>query len=60
MQGLLTLAQEQFPQSAIVQARWGDYYLALNDKPKARAAYQAALLQNPEDKELLEKLGKLR
>ena len=56
VQGLLELAQEQFPQSAIVQARWGDYYLAINDKSKARAAYQAALLQNPQDKELMETL----
>ena len=55
-QGLLALALEQFPQSGIVQARWGDLYVRQGEKAKAVVAYQAALRQNPDDKELQEKL----
>ena len=54
--GLLALALEQFPQSAIVHARWGDYYAAIGDQAKAAASYQTALRLNPDDKELREKL----
>ena len=55
-QGLLALALEQFPQSGIVQARWGDLYVRQGEKAKAVVAYQVALRQNPADKELQEKL----
>lgn len=55
-EGLLTLAQEQFPQSAIVFARWGDLYARQGQIAKAISAYQTALLLNPEDKDLQEKL----
>ena len=59
-EGLLTLAEEQFPQSAIVFARWGDLYASRRDTNKAVAAYQTALRLNPDDKELREKLLVLR
>ena len=55
-EGLLTLAQEQFPQSAIVYARWGDLHARRGDKLAARQAYETALHLNPDDKELKEKL----
>ncbi|MGY2134256.1 serine hydrolase [Hymenobacter sp. HD11105] len=55
-QGLLELALEQFPQSAVVHTRWGDLYLGRGDKPRAIAAYQTALRLDPDDKELREKL----
>ena len=58
-EGLLTLAQEQFPQSGIVFARWGDLHVRRGDKAKGVKAYEAALRQNPDDKELREKLAAL-
>lgn len=58
--GLLALALEQFPQSAIVHARWGDYYAAIGDQTKAAASYQTALRLNPDDKELQENLLALK
>ena len=55
-EGLLQLAQEQFPQSGVVQARWGDLYARQGQRDRAIGAYQAALRANPEDKDLREKL----
>lgn len=55
-EGLLTLAQERFPQSAVVFARWGDLHTCRRDTNKAVAAYQTALRLNPDDKELRGKL----
>ncbi|GAB3298454.1 serine hydrolase domain-containing protein [Hymenobacter tenuis] len=59
-QGLLELALEQFPQSAIVHARWGDLYLSRGDKPRAIASYETALRLNPSDQDLQEKLLALK
>ena len=59
-EGLLTLAREQFPASGIVQARWGDLYARRGERAQAIAAYQAALRQNPEDKDLQDKLLALK
>ncbi len=58
-EGLLGLALEQFPRSAVVHARWGDLYLSRGDKPQAISSYQTALRLNPEDKNLQEKLATL-
>ena len=55
-EGLLNLALEQFPQSAIVFARLGDVRLRQGDKAAAISAYQTSLRLNPDDKELREKL----
>ncbi|RSK25228.1 serine hydrolase domain-containing protein [Hymenobacter metallilatus] len=55
-EGLLTLAREQFPQSAVVFARWGDLYARLGNKTQAIEAYQQALRLYPEDKDVREKL----
>lgn len=55
-EGLLTLAQEQFPQSAVVFARWGDLHARQGQIAKAISSYQTALRLNPEDKDLQEKL----
>ncbi|WP_051719122.1 serine hydrolase domain-containing protein [Hymenobacter sp. IS2118] len=56
VEGLLALALEKFPQSAVVHARWGDLYLSRGDKPQALTSYQTALRLNPGDKALQEKL----
>ncbi|GAA4015879.1 hypothetical protein GCM10022408_31610 [Hymenobacter fastidiosus] len=56
VEGLLSLALEQFPQSAVVHARWGDLYAVKGDTPRAIGAYQTALRFNPDDKDLQEKL----
>jgi CubicO group peptidase (beta-lactamase class C family) len=40
---LLGVAQGQYPRSAAVQARWGEYHLRTGDTTRARAAYGAAL-----------------
>ncbi|SHJ11430.1 CubicO group peptidase, beta-lactamase class C family [Hymenobacter daecheongensis DSM 21074] len=56
IEGLLGLALEQFPQSAVVHARWGDLYAVKGDTPRAIGAYQTALRLNPDDKDLREKL----
>ena len=55
-EGLLTLAREQFPESAIVFARWGDLYARQGNKPRAIEAYQQALRLYPDDKDVQEKL----
>ena len=55
-EGLLNLAMEQFPQSAIVFARLGDLRLRQGDKAAATSAYQISLRLNPDDKELREKV----
>ena len=55
-EGLLNLAMEQFPQSAIVFARLGDLRLRQGDKAAATSAYQTSLRLNPDDKELREKV----
>ncbi|TYZ06378.1 serine hydrolase [Hymenobacter lutimineralis] len=59
-EALLNLAQEQFPQSSIVFARWGDLYVRQANKPKAIEAYQQALRLYPEDKDVQEKLRALQ
>ena len=55
--GLLELAREQYPQSGIVAARWGDWHALMGDKPQAAQEYRLALRDNPADKDLLEKLA---
>ena len=55
-EGLLNLALEQFPVSAIVFARLGDLRARQNRPAEAISAYQKALQLNPDDKELQEKL----
>ncbi|MGI4736837.1 MAG: serine hydrolase [Janthinobacterium lividum] len=55
--GLLELAREQYPQSGIVAARWGDWHALTGDKPHAAQEYRLALRDNPADKDLLEKLA---
>jgi len=59
-EGLLNLAREQFPESGIVQARWGDLHARRGERPQAIAAYQAALRHNPDDQELRDKLRALQ
>jgi len=59
-QTLLTLAEEVFPKSGIVQARWGDYYAALGDPARARAAYEAVLRLDPTDGYAKERLAEMR
>jgi CubicO group peptidase (beta-lactamase class C family) len=56
---ILELALEQHPNSAIVYARWGDFYLFLNDKTNAIKSFQKALELDPNDKESEEKLKQL-
>lgn len=55
--GLLELAREQYPQSGIVAARWGDWYALVGDNQQAAREYQLALRDNPADKDLLAKLA---
>ncbi|GGG60278.1 serine hydrolase domain-containing protein [Hymenobacter glacieicola] len=55
--GLLELARQQYPQSGIVAARWGDWYALTGDKPQAAREYRQALRDNPTDQDLLEKLA---
>jgi CubicO group peptidase (beta-lactamase class C family) len=57
---LLTLADERFPNKAIVQARWGDLYRKQGDRAKAIAAYEAALRLDPSDTDSKEYLAQLR
>ena len=54
---LLALAQEQFPQSALVFARLGDLYQKQGDKFRARRAYQESLRLDPDNRELRETLA---
>ncbi len=56
---VLELALEQHPNSAIVYARWGDFYLARNDQAGALKSYRKALELDPTDKALKEKINEL-
>ncbi len=58
-EGILGLARQQFPESAIVYARWGDLYEKRGQKPEAIEAYQTALKYNPSDEEIKGKLAGL-
>ncbi|RDC65664.1 serine hydrolase domain-containing protein [Adhaeribacter pallidiroseus] len=58
-EGILQLADERFAQSSIVLARWGDLYQLQGKIKEATAAYQQALKDNPQDKELQQKLSAL-
>lgn len=57
---LLELATEQHPKSSVVFARWGDYYLKMNDKPNAIINYKKAVALDPINNEsIAEELKKL-
>jgi CubicO group peptidase (beta-lactamase class C family) len=56
----LEVAQELFPKSSIVLTRWGDYFFLVNDKKTASEYYNKALLLNPSDTYLLERLQELK
>lgn len=57
---LLELAEEQHPQSSLVFARWGDYYLKTGDRSAAIQAYQRAEQLDPADPELKLILARLK
>jgi len=57
--GILELARQQFPKSAIVYARWGELYEKRGQKPEAIEAYQTALKYNPSEEEIKGKLAGL-
>lgn len=57
---LLELAEEQHPQSAIVFARWGDYYLKMQDRAAAIRAYERANQLDPSDEGVVKVLGGLK
>ena len=56
-ESLLRLAQEQFPQSAMIFARLGDLYQKQSDQTRARSAYQESLRLDPNNRELREILA---
>ena len=57
---LLELAEEQHPKSAIVFARWGDYYLKMQDRAAAIRAYERANQLDPSDEGVVKALGRLK
>lgn len=57
---LLELAEEQHPQSAIVFARWGDYYLKMEDRAAAIRAYERANQLDPSDEGVVKALRGLK
>lgn len=57
---LLELAEEQHPQSAIVFARWGDYYLKMEDRAAAIRAYERANQLDPSDEGVVKVLRGLK
>ncbi len=57
---LLELSEEQHPQSAIVFARWGDYYLKMQDRAAAIRAYERANQLDPSDEGVVKALEKLK
>jgi CubicO group peptidase (beta-lactamase class C family) len=56
---ILEVAEEKFPKSAIVFARWGDLYMMKGDKEKARQSYEKVLKFDPQDVETKKKLKSL-
>jgi CubicO group peptidase (beta-lactamase class C family) len=56
---ILDVAIEQNPNSSIVNSRWGDYYLKLNDKPNAIKSYQKAIELDPNDQQSIDALDSL-
>ncbi|KAA3440055.1 serine hydrolase domain-containing protein [Rufibacter hautae] len=57
---ILEVALEQHPTSAMVQARFGDYFAKMNDKPNAIRSYSKALELDPSDLQAKEKLSQLK
>jgi CubicO group peptidase (beta-lactamase class C family) len=59
-EGILGLAKEKFPQSAMVYARYGELFEKRGQREAAIEAYQTALKLNPEDEEIKARLAGLR
>ena len=59
-EGLPGLALEQFPQAAVVHAHRGELFALKGDNVQAIAAYQTALRLNPDDKDLLRALRRMK
>ena len=57
---ILQLAKEQYPNSPIVYARWGDFYLKIGDKNKAKNAFSKAIELDPNDEESKNKLALIK
>ena len=57
---ILEVAVEQNPNASVVYSRWGDYYLKMNDKPKAIISFSKALELDPSDTQSLEILNQLK
>jgi tetratricopeptide (TPR) repeat protein len=60
VKSLLELAAEQYPASAIVWSRWGDYYRKTGEKEKAIVNYQKALSLDPVDQQVAELIKSLQ
>ena len=56
---LLTVAQAQYPRSATVYTRWGEYYVRRGDLTGARTAYRAALALDSTNVAIREALDRL-
>ena len=56
---ILELAAEQHPNSAIVYARFGDYYRFVNDKTNAIKNYRRAIELDPNDQQIKDSLNNL-
>ncbi|MCX6209198.1 MAG: hypothetical protein NTZ59_06735 [Bacteroidetes bacterium] len=56
---ILSLAQEQHPNSSIVYSSWGKYYEIINDIPNAIINYKKALDLDPNDEVVKENLKKI-
>lgn len=56
---VLEVAVQQHPTSSIVYARWGDYYLFVNDKPNAKASFKKAVELDSSDENSKAQLQKL-
>jgi len=57
---VLELAQEQHPNASVVYSRWGDYYQKVNDKASAIKNYEKALELDPNDKQTMDTISKLK
>ncbi|WP_210490142.1 serine hydrolase [Rufibacter aurantiacus] len=57
---ILEVALEQYPTSAMVQTRFGDYFVKMNDKPNAIRSYTKALELDPSDAQAKELLSRLK
>lgn len=59
VKAILDVAAQQHPNSSIIYTRWGDFFLKINNKPKAIESYKKAIELDPTDQQSKDILNQL-